>query len=192
MIKFIIIISIAVFCSGCSSKREQLTGSTEFLRINTTDSKLVNKDRLKFYDGKLFTGILTELNGNDTLSISEFKDGKLNGKQVTFFKNGSINEERYYEHGNKTGQHKGWWESGKLRFIYNFKDDVFYGNVKVWNENGMLFNDYNYVNGKEEGLQRAWFPNGEVQANYVVKNNRKYGITGVKNCETSSIGLTSR
>jgi antitoxin component YwqK of YwqJK toxin-antitoxin module len=49
----------------------------------------------------------------------------------------------------------------------------------------MLFSDFNYVNGQEEGLQRAWFPNGEVQANYVAKNNRKYGITGVKNCQTT-------
>ena len=192
MKKYIIILSIVIFCAGCSSKKEQSVGTTEYMNLNSSDAGLKNTDRTLYYNSLLFTGKVIEIKGNDTASFSEYKNGKLNGKQVTYFRNGSVNEERYYENGNKTGEHKGWWENGNQRFIYHFKDDVFDGNVKVWNEKGMLFNDYNYVNGQEEGLQRAWFPNGDIQANYIAKNNRKYGITGVKNCQTVQGELTKK
>lgn len=180
-----IIISFLILISGCSFfKKEQLSGATEFIYVNSADKKIKSKDRLLYYDSLMFTGKIFEVKEGDTLRMSEYKNGKLNGKEVIYYSPGKIKEERYYADGNKTGEHKGWWESGRLRFIYHFKDDMFDGNVKVWNVNGMLFNDFNYVKGQEEGLQQAWFPNGDVQANYVAKNNRKYGITGVKNCQT--------
>ncbi len=189
---YFIILSIILFLAGCSSKKEQSAGTTEFVYVNSIDTKLNTKDRLIYYNSLLFTGRITELNGNDTMGYSEYKAGKLNGNQVTYFSNGKVNEERYYENGFKTGEHKGWWENGNLRFIYHFKNDLFDGNVKVWNEKGMLFNNFNYIKGQEEGLQQAWFPNGDIQANYVVKENRKYGITGVKNCQTISEDLTNK
>ncbi|MEO8514410.1 MAG: hypothetical protein ABI543_12690 [Ignavibacteria bacterium] len=192
MKKYLIILVISLFAAGCSLKKEQLLETTEFTFVNSTDTRLRYKDRLVFYDTILFSGRIAELSNGDTVSLSEYKSGKLNGKQVTYFKKGKVNEERYYENGLKTGEHKGWWENGNMRFIYHFIDDMFDGNVKVWNEKGMLFNNFNYVKGQEEGLQQAWFPSGDLQANYVVKNNRKYGITGVKNCQTVSGDLTSK
>lgn len=174
---------MVLICS-CSLKEEQLSRATEYLYVNQADKRISIKDRIVYYDSLLFTGKISELKDSDTSRISEYKDGKLNGKEIIFYSAGKIKEERYYNDGYKTGEHKGWWENGRLKFIYHFKDDMFEGNVKVWNENGMLFNDFNYAKGQEEGLQQAWFPNGEVQANYVAKNNRKYGITGVKNCQT--------
>lgn len=187
---YIIILSIMLFIAGCSSKKEQSAGKTEFIYVNSTDTKLNTKARLIYYDTLLFSGRITEVKGNDTMSYSEYKAGKLNGKQVTYFSKGMVNEERYYENGFKTGEHKGWWENSNQRFIYHFENDLLEGNVKVWNEKGMLFNDFNYVKGQEDGLQQAWFPNGDVQANYVAINNRKYGITGVKNCQTISGDIT--
>ncbi len=189
---YIIILSIVLSIAGCSSKKEQSAGTTEFIYVNSDDTKLNTKARLIYYDSLLFSGRITELKGNDTMSYSEYKAGKLNGQQVTYFSNGKVNEERYHKNGFKTGEHKGWWENGNLRFIYHFIDDKLEGNVKVWNEKGMLFNDFNYVKGQEEGLQQAWFPNGDVQANYVAKNNRKYGISGVKNCQTISGDMTNK
>src|SRR6185295_8904087 len=126
------------------------TGSTEFIYVNSNDTKLTAKARLVYYDSLLFTGRITEIKDSDTLGYTEYKAGELNGKQVTFFKNGKVNEERYYANGLKTGEHKGWWENGNLRFVYHFKDDLFDGNVKVWNEKGMLFNNFNYIKGQEE------------------------------------------
>ncbi len=186
----LIILTILFAIPGCSVYKEQSAGTTDFTYLNSTDPKLNTKDRLVYYVSLLFTGRISVVNDGDTLKRSDYKEGRLDGKEVIFYSAGKIKEERYYTGGLKTGEHTGWWENGKLRFIYHFKDDMFDGNVKVWNESGMLFNDFNYVKGQEEGLERAWFPNGDVQANYIAKNNRKYGITGVKNCQTITEGYS--
>lgn len=184
MKRTIIIILLGLITAGCSVENEQLAESTGFLEVTSGDSRLSIRNRTLYYDGLLFTGKFTEKFNGSVTSVSEYKNGKLDGYQTTYYPGGMTKEERYYKSGMKTGEHKGWWESGRLKFVYNYSNDEFDGNVKVWNEAGMLFNDFNYVNGKEEGLQKAWTADGEIQANYFVKENRKYGITGVKDCKT--------
>lgn len=178
-----------MFFAGCAAPGKIPIGSTSYLKLNSNDALIRHEERIVYYNALLFTGSITEVSKGDTVSITEYKNGLKEGKQLSYYLNGQVKEERYYENGLKTGEHTGWWENGKLKFIYHFSNDEFNGNVKAWSESGQLFNDFNYVNGKEEGLQRAWFPGGEVQANYVAKNNRKYGITGVKNCQTNESAL---
>ncbi|NOS84880.1 MAG: hypothetical protein HOP31_07050 [Ignavibacteria bacterium] len=192
MKKTIIILLLGLLVISCSENTEQLVKSTEYTEVPMGDSKLNRKNRMIFYDGLLFTGKLIESNNGNIISVTEYKNGKQDGFQYTYYYNGNVNEERYYENGLKTGEHKGWWENGYLKFIYHYKNDVFDGNVKVWNETGLLFNDFNYVNGQEEGLQKAWYADGEIQANYIVKDNRKYGITGVKDCKTELPQLSDK
>jgi antitoxin component YwqK of YwqJK toxin-antitoxin module len=178
----IMFIAIILINASCSEKTEQLTKSTDYIEASTEDTSLHLNQKILYYDSLLFSGkVIHKINGV-TLKISEYKDGILNGNELTFYENGNLKEERWYINGSKEGEHKGWWENGKLRFV--FKNDVFDGSVMQWNIDGMLFSEFNYLNGQEEGLQRAWFPNGDVQANYVAKNNRKYGITGVKFCKS--------
>lgn len=184
MKRTILILFLVFIAAGCSVENEQLVESTGFIEVTAGDSRLSMRNRTFYYDGLLFTGKYTEKNNGAVTSVSEYRNGKLDGYQITYYSNGMTKEERHFENGLKTGEHKGWWENGKLKFVYNYSNDEFNGNVKVWNELGMLFNDFNYVNGKEEGLQKAWTADGEIQANYFVKDNRKYGITGVKDCKT--------
>ncbi len=157
--------------------------STLYTEIDFHNPKLKTVNRLLYYDSLLFSGKIIQKDSS-ILKFSQYKNGLLNGKVISYYNNGHIKEERYFENGLKQGEHKGWWDDGKIRFIYHFKNDLFEGNVKQWNSSGMLFSDFNYDKGQEEGLQRAWFPNGDVQANYIAKNNRKYGITGVKYCKS--------
>lgn len=184
MKKTIIILFLGLLIASCSGKKEQLAGATGYMEVSSGDTALRMHERLLFYDGKLFTGKVTEQNNGRVVSVKTYRNGNPDGLHVTYYPCGSICEERYFENGLKSGEQKGWWENGKLKFVYHYKNDEFNGSVKVWNESGMLFNDFNYVNGKENGLQKAWTSNGEIQANYVVKGNRKYGITGVKDCRT--------
>jgi antitoxin component YwqK of YwqJK toxin-antitoxin module len=192
MKKTIIILLLGLLVTSCSENTEQLVKTTEYTEVSSGDSKLSTQNKIVYLDGLLFTGKLIERNNGSIISVKEYKNGKQDGFQYTYYYSGNVNEERYYENGLKTGEHKGWWENGKLKFVYHYKNDMFDGNVKVWNEAGMLFNDFNYINGKEEGSQKAWSVNGEIQANYVVKGNRKYGITGVKDCKTELPKLTEK
>jgi antitoxin component YwqK of YwqJK toxin-antitoxin module len=186
-ILYIIILISMSFIPGSPTENGQpvdnSAGSTSYMNVSGKDNKLYVKNRVLYYDTMLFTGKVTQLyNSGDTQSVTEYKNGKQNGVQISYYENGRVNEARYYIDGRKEGEHQAWWENGSQKFVYHFKNDVFDGSVKMWNESGMLFNDFNYVNGHEDGLQKSWFENGSLRANYVVKNNRKYGLTGVKNC----------
>jgi len=184
MKRSVIILLLGLITAGCSEENEQLVNSTEYVDVTAGDSHISILNRSLYFDGLLFTGRYTEKFNGAVASVSEYRNGKLDGYQITYYSGGMTKEERYYKNGLKTGEHKGWWESGRQKFVYNYSNDEFNGNIKVWNESGMLFNDFNYVNGKEEGMQKAWSADGEIQANYFVKENRKYGITGVKDCKT--------
>lgn len=190
MNKNILAIMVIMIFAGCATPGKVTIGSTDYLKLNSDDASIRKEERIVYYNELVFTGTITEVSRGDTVSITEYKNGLKHGKQLSHYSIGKVKEERYFENGLKTGEHKGWWENGKLKFIYHFSNDEFDGNVKAWSESGQLFNDFNYVNGKEEGLQRAWFPGGEIQANYVAKNYRKYGITGVKNCQTNESALS--
>ncbi len=165
----------------------------QFLNTSETGTTVYSNDKLLsrmngnlFYSGKMFTGKIIELYINgDAAKVTSYKDGVEDGIEIAFYNDGKIMEQRYYEKGQKAGIHFGWWNNGNVKFIFNFKDGIYEGNQREWNEKGLLYTDFNYVKGHEEGLQRAWYLDGTLQANYVVKNNRKYGLTGVKNCQTA-------
>lgn len=154
--------------------------------VYSNDKKLSRSEGKMYYNRKLFTGAVIELYGNgDVFKVTSYKKGVEEGIQTAFLENGKIMEKRFYENGHKEGTHTGWWENGNLRFEFHFMNGLYEGNQKEWDESGMLYTDFNYVKGYEEGLQRAWYPDGTIQANYIVKNNRKYGLTGVKNCQSA-------
>jgi antitoxin component YwqK of YwqJK toxin-antitoxin module len=96
---------------------------------------------------------------------------------------GALMEMRNYHAGRKTGIHKGWWENGKMKFLYHFKNDMYHGAVQEWTEEGRPFRFFNYYEGQEEGLQRQWWPDGAVRANYVVRDGEQFGIIGRKICK---------
>ena len=173
------------FLPGKKTELSSPLASTEYTFVFASDARLNVKSRVLYLDTLLFTGKVEkrDLNGK-TISTTEYLNGLQHGINVTYYENGRVNEERYFQYGRKEGEHKGWWQNGSVRFVYNFKNDVFDGNVRMWDENGMMFNDFNYVNGQESGMQKSWFENGMIRANYEVKNHRKYGLTGVKNCKS--------
>jgi antitoxin component YwqK of YwqJK toxin-antitoxin module len=176
--KLLIIISAALSFSGAD-----IYNSNDIILKNERDKDLHRLNGYLYYKDKLFSGKTFDLYEQcDTSILTEYKSGKENGKQILYYRDGSINEERSYFYGRKEGLHQGWWENGNKRFEYQFENDKYNGEQKEWNEAGLLYNDFNYKDGYEEGLQRSWYPDGKIQANYIVRNGRKYGLTGVMNC----------
>lgn len=91
--------------------------------------------------------------------------------------------------GRKEGTHRGWYETGKLRFEYHFNDDQFDGSYKEWFSDGKLFRNMNYEKGQESGIQQSWNPNGQLKMNYLIKDERRYGLLGTKNCKNVADSL---
>ncbi len=145
---------------------------------------LVKKNGIAYFQDRPFSGqMLEKYKNGQTKSITEFYQGKADGKSEAWHETGAREEIRFYRHGEKDGEHVGWWENGNVRFIYHFRQGYYEGNVKEWYASGQLFKDFNYANGQEFGSERLWYENGKIRANYVVKNGRRFGLVGLKRCD---------
>ncbi|MDN3594775.1 toxin-antitoxin system YwqK family antitoxin [Zunongwangia endophytica] len=87
---------------------------------------------------------------SDQIMMTEFyKDGKLDGLQTTYFKNGKIGE--------KT----------------NYSNDIKDGSSQIYADNGQLLQDLNYKNGELDGHQTYYNPAGEWVAEGDYDNGRR-------------------
>jgi antitoxin component YwqK of YwqJK toxin-antitoxin module len=118
----------------------------------------------------------------DTSYTIRFENGREHGEAISYYLGAKIKDKRFFINGWKQGQHKGWYENGKLAYVYEFKDDEFNGIVKEWSALGILFREMNYVYGHEEGMQTIRYANGKIKSNYFIKNGTRYGLLGTKNC----------
>jgi antitoxin component YwqK of YwqJK toxin-antitoxin module len=153
--------------------------------VRDTPGVLERQNGLLLHHGRPFDGYFLELFPNgDTASVGGFVLGKAEGVSKSWYTGGRLREIRFYRAGKKTGRHLGWWDNGAPKFEFNFQNDLHEGPARTWYAEGSPDSDFFYQNGYETGAQRAWYPDGTLRLNYVVREGRKYGLTGVKNCET--------
>ncbi|MDO5969710.1 hypothetical protein Q4Q35_07810 [Flavivirga aquimarina] len=154
--------------------------------IEASDSNLKLNNGVLLYKGLPFTGNLQAYYVDKILKYDiEYVDGKKEGYEKYWFRNGSKSIERYYTKGHKSGVHKAWWNDTVLRFEYHFNNKgEYHGIVKEWYKTGQLFKMFNYLNGKEVGSQRLWKIDGTIKANYEVVNGERFGLIGLKKCYT--------
>lgn len=165
-----------VLLFGCKNQ------PTEF--VNSTSKNFVLTNDIIYADGKLFTGTVFNLyeNSIDTLQITSYKNGLLDGKFINFYPNQKVRSIRYFEEGKKVGNYDAWWQNGKKQLEYQFTNDEYNGTCKEWNVDGQLIKLMNYKMGHEDGSQQLWYDNGKVRANYIIKDGRRFGLLGTKNC----------
>lgn len=131
MVRRVLLLTNLFLCCilvSCTSTQETFT------LLNVKDTALHRQNRLVYYQHERFSGVLYELHETDTLSRASYLNGKLHGCSEEWYTNGQKKVLRYYEEGNKTGKHYGWWENGKMSFEMEYQQDVFSGSIKEWNE----------------------------------------------------------
>jgi antitoxin component YwqK of YwqJK toxin-antitoxin module len=101
-----------------------------------------------------------------------------------FYSDGRLAESRQYTHGEKTGVHRGWWDSGMPKFECRFVAGRSEGDCREWYSSGRLATIHRFKDGAETGLQRGWSANGAPQFSYEMRNGRRYGLLGALNCKT--------
>jgi antitoxin component YwqK of YwqJK toxin-antitoxin module len=67
------------------------------------------------------------------------------GKSITFFQDGKINNIGYYKNSKKHGKYIEYWENGKLCIVCNYKNHAKYGKLKSYDFDGKLYEIANYV-----------------------------------------------
>ena len=187
-IKLILVASISLWLlNSCERQKpsEKIAGNIPAIFVHSSHRDLKQKEGSLYYKNQSFSGWQYELFANgDTAMIVPFYQGKEHGCARQWYPNRKLKEQRWYEAGEKTGEHLAWWENGNRRFIYHFENGVYEGNQQEWNEAGALYRNANYEKGKEKGLQQLWRYDGKLIANYVARNGRNFGLTGVKNCKS--------
>ena len=176
-LKYIVFfIGVLYACNTINSKRI----------IEASDSNLKLNNGVLLYKDSPFTGNLqTHYVDKKLKSDMEYADGKKEGYEKHWFKNGSKSIVRYYIKGFKSGVHKAWWNDTIFKFEYHFNiKGEYHGMVKEWYKTGQLFRDFNYFNGKEVGSQRLWKADGTIKANYQVVHGERFGLIGLKKCYT--------
>ena len=78
-----------------------------------------------------------KMEGNST-------DGVKEGKWTSWYENGMIWSETYFENGKKDGSTATWFPNGKKRYEGFFKNGVESGKWKYWDEAGNLMQEVNY------------------------------------------------
>lgn len=151
--------------------------------LRTDDPRLTIRQDTLLLDGEPFTGsLIAFLPDGDTALFESRLQGVEHGPSLRWHENGRPMEVRTYDHGRKTGIHRGWWPNGRPRFEYEFHEGEHDGLMNEWYEDGTPLRAFHMRMGHEEGQQRLWWADGSLRANYTVRNGRRYGLLGLKLC----------
>ncbi|MHB1909912.1 MAG: toxin-antitoxin system YwqK family antitoxin [Nitrososphaerales archaeon] len=90
----------------------------------------------------------------------EIKDNKVSGHYESYYPDGSINQDAWYEQGQRHGPIKGYYPSGRLRYLSHQRHGVPHGLYQHYQDEDPLTIDYevNYVDGMPDqaSIYRSW------------------------------------
>jgi antitoxin component YwqK of YwqJK toxin-antitoxin module len=171
------LITLLFLFSACSDKN---TIPEMYTLISTTG--ILVKNEVAILNGKKYSGYVYQLKNKDTVFISGYLKGRLEGVSKKWYPNNFLKEIRHYTKGEKNGKQVSFWENGNKKFEFIAKKDAYEGELKEWTVDGKLFHLANFKNGQEAGTQKLWYADGKIRANYVIINGKRYGLLGTKNC----------
>lgn len=116
--------------------------------------KLKNKER----EGKW---IYFHNKSEDTMMVEHYKNGKLEGLQITYFPNGEIAEKTQYSAGEKDGESLLFSESGKLLQQFTYKEGEFHGPAVYYNIEGEKIIEGEYREDRKTGTWK-YYKNGSL------------------------------
>ncbi|MGD1840993.1 MAG: toxin-antitoxin system YwqK family antitoxin [Thermonemataceae bacterium] len=137
-------------------------------------------------------------------STSRFKDGLRDGKSETFYQNGKLQQEAYWDSGKKTGTWKSYKEDGTVWSEEHYKNDLkdrkwtkkihyaqtgkntvtmeFYKmgeRVGTWeekDEEGRIVKSKKFTSDKDY-VEKEFYPNGALASLEAYQNNRLHGTS---------------
>lgn len=100
--------------------------------------------------------------GRDTVTVENFKNGVLDGKQMTYFPNGQLATDITFVDGKKQGAFFNYFNNGQLEQEGTYLDDQLHGSLKIWYRIGKLKRQAYYDNGDKTGKWTFLNPNGGI------------------------------
>jgi antitoxin component YwqK of YwqJK toxin-antitoxin module len=154
---------------------EQLKDSDACENLIKRVIKTQNWDELKEFiiaDIWLFIGYNIKLpNGDYKNANSKFTviDGKVHGKYVRYYNNGTLEFECSYVHGKKHGEYVRYYKHGQIEEKSTYKNGKRCGEHVIYKPDGNLYIKCKYINNELHGKYIRYHENGEVKfkCNYV-------------------------
>ena len=84
--------------------------------------------------------------------------------------------------GERHGHVRTWWPNGHLKTDAYYNHDVLIGEYDTFYSSGAPYERRHYVRGHEEGRQQSWTESGELYLNYDVRHGRRYGLVNAAPC----------
>jgi MORN repeat variant len=156
--------------------------ATSVLRVDISDSRIIQDGPRWLLDGNSFSGELRRLDSDDAVTILPIIDGWLDGLTRSNYANGKVRGEGAFVKNQPTGLHRSWWPNGQLQAERNFIDGMPEGIMRTWYASGQRYQQHRYHLGQESGLQQVWKADGSVRASYEIRNGRRYGNIGAMGC----------
>ena|SRR5690554_454042 len=100
-------------------------------------------------------------NSPQPMSVETFKNGKLNGKSVVYYKNGKIASETHYKDGIKDGLYKKYSQDGIVLEEIPYKNNQFNGMVTYRDVKGQIIAQGMYEKGLKKGIWK-FYENGKL------------------------------
>lgn len=128
-----------------------------FSQSDSTDAKLLKVDKasgLTVYksDGKAFTGIsLSSYTKTKHKEFITYKDGKKDGPERTWYRNGKTKHEGQFENNSMEGVWKYYHMHGELMYDKTYHEDQLHGSFKHYHPNGQISTEGQYAEGKKSG-----------------------------------------
>ena len=108
------------------------------------------------------------------MSREFYKDGKLHGKQTTYYPDGKITEELSYVNGIKEGENLYYSPEGVLIKKLQYRNDQLEGAATYYDAFGVVVIEGNYKQGKKPGLWKD-YKNGQLEMEEIYPKPLKKG-----------------
>jgi antitoxin component YwqK of YwqJK toxin-antitoxin module len=156
--KYLLLLPFLLFCSYFSLSQQDKKGQLPFKTVIASDT-IFNKKEIIIRNG-----------AKDTLEISDFKNGKLQGKQILFFDNGEIKRIANYKDGLIKGKVEYYVQNNhQIIRVEHFKAiqkdsiSVLHGKTTSNYQNGGIREQYIYKNGRKNGKYTIYQQSGNVK-----------------------------
>ncbi|MBN2524099.1 MAG: toxin-antitoxin system YwqK family antitoxin [Bacteroidales bacterium] len=143
MKKVVYYLMILFFFASCSHKGIVITEN------ELPEEIFYLPDQIKPYTGRCI------MHYNNTGIIKQemtFRNGKLDGEFITYYKDGSINRKGEFIDGRYNGKWEQWAENGKKLYEVHYKNDSLCGDFRIWYSTGVLKQKGVYAENTRSGL----------------------------------------
>ena len=136
-----------------------------------TEQYQINADSLKTGEAKVFD------DEGKLFDLSNYVDGKLNGKRTIFYQDGSIDTEEHYDNDVLVGDYKQFYKNGQLMQTGSYTEGVLEGQVVSYFDNGAMRESVTFAENIENGPFIEYYENGKKHWEGTYRNgDNEFGL----------------